>query len=493
MRVVIHDMAELTDSRELFLAKPHPFRVYFIYLVIALLCIALVWAGFSQIDVVVKANGTVRPLDKISTLTTTMSGTIEHLSVQNGDYVEKGSVILQSNLADFSVESESLERKIAETTEEVRLLELFKNSLSANENLFSTTHTETEENYYYKFNKFLLDRMKINENIQLYGQKLNEASRDIAANKAFLRSIESGSNEFSSTSANSDVYQEYISYTLQAESLKVTLDQALVENQGHKELFEVGSISKTEMDTSNLKVVQTQNTYNKLTSSTKSSLKSSIDTLTLNMETYRSELRKLVPADFGNQNDLENVISTFETETTIANSTQLLEQRKLLSTLKEQRKTLVHNMSKASIVAPISGHIQLVNELSIGDRVTANTKIGAIIPETAEVYKIQIYVPNKDIANVDIGDRVKYRFQALPYKEYGTLEGKITNISVDAQFNQAQGGSYYLVESTVENRPLTSYKGTEGQIKVGMALEAQVISETKNLLLHLLEKIDLWD
>lgn len=105
-----------------------------------------------------------------------------------------------------------------------------------------------------------------------------------------------------------------------------------------------------------------------------------------------------------------------------------------------------------------------------------------------EILKIQVYVPNKDISNLEIGDRVKYRFQALPYNEYGVLEGHVINISGDAKFNKEQGQSFYLVESDVENKPLVSYKGIETRIKVGMALEAQVITKTKKVLFYLLEK-----
>jgi HlyD family secretion protein len=120
-------------------------------------------------------------------------------------------------------------------------------------------------------------------------------------------------------------------------------------------------------------------------------------------------------------------------------------------------------------------------------------EVATIIPENGESFKIQMYVPNKDISNIDVGDQVKYRFDALPYKEYGVLEGKIKSISVDASYNEAQGTSYYLVESTVVNKPMVSYKGTQATIKVGMSLEAQVITESKSILHYLLEKIDLWD
>jgi hypothetical protein len=50
-----------------------------------------------------------------------------------------------------------------------------------------------------------------------------------------------------------------------------------------------------------------------------------------------------------------------------------------------------------------------------------------------------------------------------------------------------------LVESEIENKPLFSYKGEEGEIKMGMTCEAQVITKQKKILYYLLEKIHLKD
>lgn len=51
--------------------------------------------------------------------------------------------------------------------------------------------------------------------------------------------------------------------------------------------------------------------------------------------------------------------------------------------------------------------------------------------------------------------------------------------------------SYYFVESEIENKPLFSYKGEQGEIKIGMTCEAQVVTKQKKILYYLLEKINL--
>ncbi|WP_257788397.1 HlyD family secretion protein [Clostridium saccharobutylicum] len=104
---------------------------------------------------------------------------------------------------------------------------------------------------------------------------------------------------------------------------------------------------------------------------------------------------------------------------------------------------------------------------------------------------MSLYVSNKDIAGIKVDQKVKYHFEALPYKEYGELNGTITEIATDATVDPKTGISYYLVQSEIENKPLFSYKGDEGEIKMGMACEAQVVTKKKKILYYLLEKINL--
>ena len=109
------------------------------------------------------------------------------------------------------------------------------------------------------------------------------------------------------------------------------------------------------------------------------------------------------------------------------------------------------------------------------------------------LYTIEIFMPNSEIAGLKVGDLIKYNFDALPYKEYGQMEGKITSISTDAQFNETYGTSGYIVKGTVNNETVYSYKGEAAELKVGMTCEAHIITEQKKILHYLLEKINLKD
>ncbi|PKM53954.1 MAG: secretion protein HylD, partial [Firmicutes bacterium HGW-Firmicutes-3] len=107
-------------------------------------------------------------------------------------------------------------------------------------------------------------------------------------------------------------------------------------------------------------------------------------------------------------------------------------------------------------------------------------------------YSVDIALPNSEVAGIEVGDVVKFKFSALPFKEYGEFTGTIEQISTDIKSDNS-GTSYYLVEAKLTDIEVVSYKGEKRNIKVGMACEAHVIKEQKKILYWLLEKINLKD
>jgi HlyD family secretion protein len=144
------------------------------------------------------------------------------------------------------------------------------------------------------------------------------------------------------------------------------------------------------------------------------------------------------------------------------------------------------------VTAPIRGVVNMATEINEGDLLQSGAEVATIVPKNNSCYKVQLSVPNQDIANIRIGSEVRFHFLALPYKEYGELRGEVTNIGVDAKTDE-QKGTYYLVEASLENRPIYSYKGVKAELKVGMQCEAWVVAKTQKMLYFLLEKINLKD
>lgn len=157
----------------------------------------------------------------------------------------------------------------------------------------------------------------------------------------------------------------------------------------------------------------------------------------------------------------------------IDNSIKLNKQK--LEEIKTNLKVVDMNIDKCTIKAPIDGIVDISAPIKAGDLVGEGQEVLNILPSESK-YKIDLIILNKDVANI------KYDFQALPYKEYGYLDGKLENISVDSKLDPKSGISFYTGEASIDSKPLYSHKGEKAQIKSGMVCTAKIITRKDGLL-----------
>ncbi|MDP3487463.1 MAG: HlyD family efflux transporter periplasmic adaptor subunit, partial [Bacillota bacterium] len=162
-----------------------------------------------------------------------------------------------------------------------------------------------------------------------------------------------------------------------------------------------------------------------------------------------------------------------------------------LRDIDDKLKAVSLNMAEATVVAPTDGTVNIITDIAPGEVLNNSVEVATIVPDTDTEFKIVLNVSNKDISGVKPGQVVKYHFLALPFKEYGELTGTIQHVAVDARVDRNTGLSYYVVEASVDNKPLYSYKGTESELKVGMLCEARVVTDSKKILRWLFEKMNL--
>ena len=94
MKPIIVDMKDMSDSTEVYNSRPNPFFVYFIYLLLGMLIVALCWMYFSKIDISVKSNGIFRSDGDIVDISNGVTGKVEKCNFSEGQYVNKGDILL---------------------------------------------------------------------------------------------------------------------------------------------------------------------------------------------------------------------------------------------------------------------------------------------------------------------------------------------------------------------------------------------------------------
>ncbi|WP_129600496.1 HlyD family efflux transporter periplasmic adaptor subunit [Anaerophilus nitritogenes] len=488
MKHVIQDIRELTDSRELLESKPHPFTIIFIYLLISILIIGLTWSYFGEIDVVVKAQGVVRPTKRISTINNMINGKVKEVYIEEGKKVKKGELLYTIDSSELEIQKIFYEKEFNSKNLDIENLKKFKKSILDNNNFFEKDN-EKEQNYYNQYLKYKVDSTAIKENINIIVSQIENTESLVKNTEILLSSIKKEKNLFKDE--DNEYYRNYLNYMIQLKSLKNILDTNERMYIINETLYENQAVPKIEYDKAKDTFEKNKLDLESFQAKTKADLEINLNNKKQELKELYIQLRKLAPGESATINKYLSIAEkNFKNNTIIEidSNLQILEAE--LNQLKSNLESTKLNIEKCIVKAPIDGYINLILAINIGDNLNAPMEIATIIPEDKNTYKMQIYVSNENIGNLKLGDKVKYNFMALPYKEYGELTGKIIKIAEDIKPNK-DNNSFYLIEASIENRKLVGYNNQKKEIKVGMVCEARVITKTKKILYYLLEKIDL--
>ena len=164
----------------------------------------------------------------------------------------------------------------------------------------------------------------------------------------------------------------------------------------------------------------------------------------------------------------------------------LIEKEKIYSQLKDADLSL----KNTCIRSPISGYVQEISSLNKSDYINAGQSILNIVPDGTDNYKIEIRVPAKDAGKITEKMKIKYRFTAFPYHEFGGGTGEVINIEPDS-FVARDGSVYFAVTGTLDKNVLLDKEKNEYFVKPGFEIDARIILREQSILWHFLKTMDL--
>jgi HlyD family secretion protein len=477
-------LSEMSESREVLESKPYPIIIYFIYILLSFLIISIAWMYFSEIDIVVKGNGIIRPVDGVSVVKNKITGKIKEKNLTEGKVVNKGDILFIIEHEEIKATESLLTNEIESETIVLENLKKYKESIAMKENLFDIEN-EKEKEFYYKYIGFSDNLFSMKETVNFDQSKILDLNEDIRNINLLELSIRDGIDKFDTKNTYS---LKFKGYELKIEELNQNSIELKDEYEINQKLFEKDAISENALKLSKASYENSKLKFNQYINAFENDLKIEKEQVNLEMQNLKTGLNKLVAnIDSGIENNLP-----LETKEIIIIDEEITLKEKTLISLKNDLESTKLNIEKCIIKAEIDGVINLKKKISLGDYITGGETIANIIPKNNQTYKVEISMPEREISNIEVGDTIKYRFNSLPYKEYGMLEGKVVTISEDSVFNETNGINSYIIKADVENKPLYSYKGKKANLKIGMTCEAQVITKSKKILFYLLEKIDLW-
>lgn len=104
----------------------------------------------------------------------------------------------------------------------------------------------------------------------------------------------------------------------------------------------------------------------------------------------------------------------------------------LLTTYHDLNDNLKAWEQKYVFKAPLNGRIEFLSFITENQFVQAGEELFAIVPKESNIFG-QVLLPSSGAGKVKLGNRVTIKLNNYPYMEYGSIQGKVSSISLLAQ------------------------------------------------------------
>lgn len=148
MKPIIVDLKDISDSTEVYDSKPNRFVPYTIYIICAILAIALIWMYLFRMDIVVKADSVFRGDDDSTAVSCAVTGKITKMSVKDGQYVSEGDELYEVDIENLGSTIEDYKSKLDSVQQRLDILNAYQKSLDGDNSEFDAM---SDNQYYSEF------------------------------------------------------------------------------------------------------------------------------------------------------------------------------------------------------------------------------------------------------------------------------------------------------------------------------------------------------
>lgn len=398
------------------------------YLIMLMFTVLILWSVLGKIDIIATATGKLIPASSIKTIQTLVDSEIEEIYVQEGQYVKEGQDLIKFNQTE-------VQANIRRIKNEMKALEIAVARLQAlltdnpEENF---VYDETIDEYLIKMHSGLLKSQMTEKaaKIEVLNGQIAKAEKEKDTIRADLKRIE----------------KLLPSVEERIEKKKILVDQQLLARLTFLEQEEELTNLQEQRNVQAKKMAETE----------------------ANIEFLKKELRQYL-AEFD-----KNIMQ------------ELTESREKLASYQQELIKYEEALKRTVVKAPLSGYVQQLVYHTKGGVVETAKPIMNLVPED---YKLEadVMILNKDIGFVRPEQDVEIKIDSFPFTKYGTIKGKVRNISGDAVQDEKLGLVFPSRLTLLDNK--IKADGQIVQLKPGMSVTAEIKTGKRRVIEYLLSPV----
>jgi HlyD family secretion protein len=185
----------------------------------------------------------------------------------------------------------------------------------------------------------------------------------------------------------------------------------------------------------------------------------------------------------------KNELATFAESQLSAWQTDLNVYRNSMDEMNSSLKQEVKDKDLYVVQSPVSGTVDQFSGIYRGSSIQAGQLLAVVSPDSTLCF--EVYVSPRNIGYIDVGMPVNVQVSSFNYNEWGTVSGRVREISSDF-LTDPQGNSYYKVKCDMEKDYLMLKNGRKGKLKKGMTVSVHFMITRKSLFDLLYQRLDDW-
>ena len=415
---------------------------------------SVIFASLSQVDTTISARGEFLTATPNVIVEASASSVVKSVEVNRGDKVVKDQIIAYLDDTVVSVDLKKNQEKIDNIYQSLVGLHMelmfidnihkFNSDLKLDSFYEATIKKLNLPNNSAKFNELysatLLKKvMEYSEKIKSFDSKLNTARNEYESSKELL-DIAIAQTEIKAklATAKKELYDRQ-SGTL-SEILTKQTEIKFKQTEVKKDLMERGIVSLSEYLTSQDTLLNAQKSeFTSKTSTTKLELDylSAKDAL-LNAEkaqfNAKTSILKLESAITTQNADKQAFIASWTSKL----NGEITAKNEELTQLKQEKIKLSRLVDNIIVRSPAEGIVLDLPEVSRGGVVSEGEAIVTLVQSNQPLF-LEIDIDPKEIPDMKVGMKVSVKLDAMPFQEFGGLDGELIYVSNDT-FNQSLAG-----------------------------------------------------
>ena len=393
---------------------------FVVWAILGISTFTIAWACLAEVEEAVPAQGKLEPKGAVKEVQAPVAGVVSAIEVEEGDEVQAGQELIRFDQTTAQAQDDSLQQILASLEAETAFYRSQLNSTGVVPS-YSVPSSVPQEVYSLTENRAAL----IAEN-QYYRAQLTGSSAGLTA--AQMERFRSSAAEKSSRVAAAQLEVDQLQRQLnQAEVQLASNQENLQINQsildGITPLMEEGGLARVQF------LRQQQE----------------VQTLQAEVDRLREEKQRLLLAITQAEEQLNNTIalSNDNLYQNIADNEQriadinsqlnklILENQKQIEETRSQLSQTSQTLDYQVLRAPVAGKVFDLQPTGPGFVANPSEPILKIVPEDGQLVA-RVFITNRDIGFVNVGQDVDVRIDSFPYSEFGDVKGKLLKIGSDA-------------------------------------------------------------